>query len=412
MMIELPTKDGIMNFLFMGEDGLKLVDTIVPGFSYVMDLMKSKTTFLSDKAKELEKKIADSKIRINNNNINKQKKQNEIVNEIILNDAVLNDKPINTNIDNLIQIHNTNIEQLKLNNSETPSVMIQLEELCNKITDLNITKDNNDLKYNQLKNLTPEELNNNINNLKNELNELNDIYNNDTINKQMANDKKELDDIKKNNADFNICKLRENPKILDKLLKSILNDEESKINPNEEKLKNLNNQIENIQNDIDKLEKFDQSKLNKLNDLLSKTNAQINDLKIDLCNNQNNMSSQEYSDKMSQLQILENLSQITKNRIDISDINDVDRDNKINNLKSKLENISKEQKNIKNDKENFDIDKKLKMEQIKNVTDNMATIFNVICSTPKVIANIFVGLFNSVGYMKYLPSLWEFPYIE
>jgi len=56
----------------------------------------------------------------------------------------------------------------------------------------------------------------------------------------------------------------------------------------------------------------------------------------------------------------------------------------------------------------FKIDLDLEISGTGKIIQYLPVIFNIICTTPKMIVNIFVGLLNAVGHMDNLPSLWEF----
>lgn len=81
-------------------------------------------------------------------------------------------------------------------------------------------------------------------------------------------------------------------------------------------------------------------------------------------------------------------------------------------IKNKINDLSKKQKNNKKLSNDFDNEQQDKIKKLEDIVNWLPTIFNILKTTPKMMVNIFVGLFNAIGEMKNLPDLWKFNYIE
>lgn len=57
LIIKLPTLEGMMDFLFISEEGLKLVDIFLPGFSEFMTFFNDKIKLMNDSIKKIQKNI-------------------------------------------------------------------------------------------------------------------------------------------------------------------------------------------------------------------------------------------------------------------------------------------------------------------------------------------------------------------
>jgi hypothetical protein len=127
--------------------------------------------------------------------------------------------------------------------------------------------------------------------------------------------------------------------------------------------------------------------------------------------------------------------EISKLKDELSNINTSDIEKRINDLKNEiLENntalnglssiftwdldalnttiFPKLKDDINNNVNLSDKEKIKEIGKMDNIVENLQTILNILSFIPKTIANIFVGLLNSVGYMENLPTLWNFDLIK
>lgn len=168
-----------------------------------------------------------------------------------------------------------------------------------------------------------------------------------------------------------------------------------------------------------------------LNDTISKITTEKEKIEKEIKN---------IKDKLGNLKIITNITDVTKWAKNIDDIKKFlnkmikDENSKPNHYKEEKEEKERERKRIHEsndpDKNNklADIDKQIKdlktkaegfqkeideeVDKLRKLMDWAPVVFNITGCIPKLIANIFVGILNSVGDMKFLPKLWNFPEVK
>jgi len=431
MLIGLPTLDGIMDLLFMSTDGLMLVDLFVPGFAeffgMFMDMLDKKQEValkldeeLKDKKKELSKKlkiksdkINQLKSKISTNKSLLLNKENDLINEI-----KSKIKIIDANQETLKNLISDIVSKDSLNDLE-----IEMENNCDRI---DILKER--LKNISISKKTKEQLQNEIDMWEDELSKIDDVHNTDDLETEIGEKESKSSDLKKQSLELgSICEWGNNMDSIIEQLKEMVLEMINDTNPFEPLIKVIDDKIVLLEKELDNLGKREDfvelvkagengkidttnedKKIKKIQDKLKK---QIEDLDIGICDV--GISDSEASKRMVEIDDMKKLlvekEEEKQNKLDLFDID------LILEQKKKLQEIIDKVKEEKNDLveklEQFKKEIELKLASLNDIVKHLPVIFNIICSAPKVVVNIFVGLLNAVGAMKFLPNLWEFPYV-
>lgn len=407
MIKDLPSLDGIMNFLFLSASGLMLIDIFVPGFSAFMDYIKNISKDAENKTDLLKNQISNDKSTLTNMNNSKNLRILEINNKLdIINNPASKLEIINK-LKNQQKVYSNNIDLLKntLNEDLSPlsikNIENELNKNCKKIKII-------DKKIKDLEKLDVSLVNKT--NLMNDLSNIDELYNTEKLSKDIQVKEQELSELLDKASLTKICKWKDDFDGMIKILDNIIVEEENKINPTTTKIKNKENNIKNIEDAIKKLnDRKNNTDINIQNDI-KKIDNQIKDLENDMLKNCKTLSDDELSKIVVNINRLKDLK-IQKNK-DLNNDSDEDINNNIKLLKNKLEENKKALNNLKNESNVFEETKKQNIENFKNISEKLPTITNILCGTPKFIANIHISIFNSIGYMKNLPSLWYFDLIE
>jgi len=419
LIMSLPTLEGMLDFLFMSKNGLMLIDIFVPGFSafvsMLMEKIKSWKNQLIEKKKQLQEKqellknlkqdLLLKKNKLNLLSTPDTEKSNTKKN-IKIQQALLLNK--NEQLKSIVEIGDLNIQEIK-------NIQKTLDDNCNLI-------DNYDEILKENTNLTDVELENKINTLENDINSTTiklDKINNDVS--KIKSENKILEDKLNNMGDF--CSWGENiDDLILKILKGLGDDIKNKINPNEENLninKNKISELEKTKNILVSQKKAIEGKLNgndisspqqvKNNIRIVELNNMIKKIQSDVCNNNYTQNKIDYFDSLILSYNKEIKELFIGSKIDTSSLHLYD--NKINNINDEIDKLKLKEENLKQKSKDFSIANNLLLSQLEGVTKWLPTILNIVCSLPKMIVNIFIGIINGVGHMDFLPTLWEFPYI-
>lgn len=434
---KLPTLDGMMEFLFTNSDGLMLIDIFVKGFAEFMTTLKQLSSKFSNQVKNLNQNLNNLYDKLDTVTKAKNKRQNELNSQLILTNSIINGdlsdiERFNTKLKNLQIVHAKNIEvienNIKSNDSISENILLilekQLKENCLIVNDLENQIQENNKKLNELKNKSLSQLQADKIKLETQLQNLDNVYDIDSIQSDINDKKAKISELNEKISLFgNLCSFKNN---IDKLIQ-IMNDfldSENKITPYNKQIIEKQKQIDNLKKKLNKLQdninnnQNDQSNLdlvNSLNAKIQQNNVQINQLESDLCLNKETMSDFEFSNKLSKNEELKRLNIDLKNQLDNIKIsigtNEQLLQTKLE-MEKELDKLSKELNTLKQNQQEFEQQNNDKKNRFKNVITWLPTIINILCCVPKFIVNICVGLFNAVGYMKNLPSLWEFSYIK
>lgn len=433
---KLPSLEGMKEFLFTNPDGLMLIDIFVKGFSEFMSLLKQLSSKFSNQIKDLKKEINELKEKLNNVNKAKNKKQNELNNQLIITNSILNNdfsefEKLIKKLKNLQKVHAKNIDIIQnniKNNSLSEDVILvlenQLKEHCSIINDLENQIQENNRKLNELKNKPISELESEKDKLEKQLQNINNVYDINSINSEINNRKAKISELNEKISLFNnFCSLKNNInkviEILNDFLKSMdkTNPYDKLVEEKEKQIDNLKEKLKKLQENIDKNQKGESNAnvVNVLNNQIEQNNLQINQLENELCLNKDSMSDIDFYNKLSKSEELKKLNEDLKNNLDNIKITTGTHDELLKakiELEKELDKLIKELNMLKLKQQNFQQLNAEKEYNFKNVVKWLPTIINIICCVPKFIVNICVGLFNAVGYMRNLPSLWEFDFIQ
>ena len=442
LIITLPTLKGITDFLFMSPSGLAMVDIFVPGFAVFMTTIGTKVKGNNSDIINLQKKSQDKKNQISDLKTKNKKENDKIKNDIDINTAVLAGitpdiiKNAETKLNNEKDILNNNINNLKktsktISSPETlNAIEVEIQNMCDAISDVNDRIKNNQEKYNQLKNKSKAQIQDNINNLNNQLNEMNDKAK-ATLN-DLNNDLNSLDNSLNDKINFNsklgdFCKWSENMDELINLLKGFSNDIANKpntfkddLNKNNDKINKLKENKKILDEQIQGVNKIGknpivQKQINDLNNFISDNNNKISDIENQLCSGKTSMFDIQFADLNAQLNNFKNqnsdATKLLNNKQSIISNLDKTLENKSNDLQKQIDDLDKQNTLLKSKSDNFESNKAKQLGDIEGVLKWLPVIINIICATPKLVVNIIIGILNSIAFMKNLPILWNFPYI-
>jgi hypothetical protein len=144
-----------------------------------------------------------------------------------------------------------------------------------------------------------------------------------------------------------------------------LKDNENKIKELEEKLRNMNNNKKS-KNDI---------------------NDEIKKKETELCLISSTLSDTEKDKLISEINDLYNISKEMDNVLPISDID-------INAINDEINKLKEENKKLKEESDKFEKDRIINLMNLEGIIKFIPVVKNVICYTPKFIANIIIGIFN------------------
>ena len=432
----LPTLDGMIDFLFTNPDGLMLIDIFVKGFAEFMSLIKQLTSNFSNQIKNLNQELGVLKQKLDTVTKDKNKKQNELHSQLLLTDSIINGdfsdiEKLNIKLRNLQLVHTKNIEVIEdsiRNNSIPDDILLilekQLKENCIIVNDLEKQIEENNKKLKELKNKPLSELQTDKIKLENQLSNIDNVYNIGTIQSDINNKKLKISELSEKVSVFgNFCNFKNNIDKLIEIMNNFLNNM-NKTNPYDKQIAEKQKQINKLKNKLNMLQeninnnKNGQSNynlINNLNNQIQNNNLQLNSLESDLCKNKNSMSDYEFFNKMSKIEELKRNNADIQNQIDNIKINSGTNEQMLQTkleIEAELEKLNKELKVLRNKQQEFNQQNKDKESKFKNVITWLPTIINILCCVPKFIVNICVGLFNAAGYMKNLPTLWEFSYVK
>lgn len=438
MIMKLPTMEGMLGFLFMNTEGLTLVDIFLPGFSKLMQTIKSLVKDRNSKIDELKKKSTSLKNNLikNKNNINDKinKKLNDInIKKLLLNGEKPNDIIKLENKKNILSI---NIEKIKnvINNKNLSKETIlelenELQKSCIELGNIDNNINDNENKLSALNNKPLSELENELNDLKNDkvlLKSQND-YN---------NAEKELKEAEDTIKLGNFCKWSENIGPIITFLNGYMKDIENEPNKEKNTMKNNSDKILKLESDKKDLENLlnivktngvinssinpeTKNQIDNLNKLKKENTNDIINLEKYICENKYSMSDSQFNEYMNKLN---DLNQLNKNYD--SDIENKTKDinnNSVSTIKDINNNINKLNNNIdKLKKDNVKLEIISNKNELKKQTDLfnldkiikwLPVVINIVCCGAPMICNIIIGIINSVGYMKNLPTLWNFDYV-
>jgi len=426
----LPTLDGMMDFLFLKESGLMLVDLFVKGFAKFMTKIKEMVVNFESQVKISQEQMKQLKTKLKNMIENKSKKINDLLNKKSLIESLLLGDENNTlikiikklKLQELIYLKNIDLIKKSIKDNTPENILktfeTELENNCKKVTELKqqIIKYTNEL--NILKNKSKLELKNMQNSLQLEIDKLNEIYNTDSLTEEIKKNKEKIEELQEQISVLsNFYKFKNNQDKLIEILKKIKLTH--KDNPYDKPLEIINNKIKVFKNKILTIQKnlenipTNNEKLNKLQLLFNNNNLEMEKLKKYLCDNKNVISDDEFFKKMNELAELQKNLLDLKNQIEKFKLNiDIEQ---LTNTKLEYEN---ELKKLENQKKLLlqkfnEFVKNINIETLEfdNIIKWLPVIINIISCAPKFVVNIFVALFNAVGSMKNLPALWDFPYV-
>jgi TolA-binding protein len=84
----------------------------------------------------------------------------------------------------------------------------------------------------------------------------------------------------------------------------------------------------------------------------------------------------------------------------------------ITNLNTKIKELKIQKNKIDKNIKKTESERNKELSELNDISKHLPVLLNIICTTPTMIANIFVGILNKVGEMKNLPNLWDFPLVE
>jgi len=411
MFMKLPTLEGMIDFLFMNVEGLTLVDMIIPGFSLFMTTLKEKIKLWKDEENNL-----NNKIDLDILNLQKMKvERNNLINEIYLatnkNDAIKKidfQKKIiednNLKLKELTTKSDLSLNTLKYIETELKKNCDAIDNLDDLIDDYNSENNNSNGNSNTSNDI---DLNNQLKIINEDINKLSD---------SISKDKRKRSELKEKNNSLSgkFCDWRKDfDTLIIKILRGLIDDIKNEKNPYDDKLIDAKRQFEKYQKSLIQAK----AKKDELNNSVGTNDdgtnstlkirliSEIDNINTIICNNTNSNSTINNAlEKKKELEI--QLANLNNQKFLLDDINNIIKklSEKINKLKNSIDNLETKNKEFK--------DKQLKnLIDLDGVAKWIPTILNIICSAPKMIVNIFIGIVNSIGHMDYLPTLWEFDYI-
>jgi len=427
LITSLPTLDGMLDFLFKSTDGLMLIDIFVPGFSAFLETLKNVASGYNEQSNNAKKSILNKKIELSKLENDKLKKRLELENELKLKkkaldggDVKTSTKVENTKLKNKQNIFARNIEMLKITakNSDLSAEALdvinsELDRNCGIINDIeNLIKYNNE-ELNNILNKPKEELQTEVNDLSTQLNNLDSVYNTDVVKNQISAldaSSKELDDKAQKLGGF--CSWKDNINEMIGLLREIVDFEKNKENPYLKQIKSKEEIRDNLNKEVEKINKtLNNTSNDKLNNATNKLNDKIKLLQDNICVNKSIWSDNEFYNNLTKLQEMERLKDsLTEQNIQTKPVNELIEDKRT--LEDNILKTQKEIKELEEKSKEFNEKKESKILEFNNVINSFPVIINIMCCTPKFIVNIFVGMLNAIGYMEYLPILWEFDLIN
>ncbi|MCK9445781.1 hypothetical protein M0Q50_02685 [bacterium] len=439
MIKKLPTMEGMLDFLFMKKEGLTLVDIFLPGFSTLMQKIKTLVKDRNSKVDELKKKSTTFK-----NNLIKNKKEindkiNKKLNDINIKKILINgDKPNDIKkLENKKNILSINIEKIKniIKNSkdlskETISELEkELQKSCIELGNIDNNINDNENKLSKLNNKPLSELENELNDLKNDKVLLKSQNDYDNAEKEL----KEAEDTIKLG---NFCQWSENIGPIITFLNGYMKDIENE--PNKEKtiLKNNSEKIIKLESDKKELENLlniiktngvinnsinpeTKNQIDNLNKLKKENTNDIIKLEKYICENKYSLSDSQFNEYMNKLNDLNQLNKNYDSDIEnkTKDINDnsvstiKDINNNINRLNNNIDKLKKENVKLEIISNKNELKKQTDLFNLDKIIKWLPVVINIVCCGSPMICNIIIGIINSVGYMKYLPTLFNFDYV-
>jgi len=419
MLKGLPTLDGIMDILFMSKDGLMIIDMVVPGFATFFGTMMEMVSNKKNMALNIDKEIKNKKLELKKKIDSQNKRKKYILNKISINKSLLgeNDEDVINMIKEKIDMIQMNQERLKLliNKVETETSLKNLENEMNNNCDRINELEKQYKEIIELSNTTKsdDELRKEILDYENELNRLDEVYDIDKLKSEINEKEDKSKELKNKSIELgSICNWGNNLDSIIIQLKEMMNDMVNSTNPFEPLIKIIDKKITLMKKNIDNLNKQeDVAKINsekekeikKLSKLIDK---QQNDLENDVCNV--GISEIEKDKRINEISEMKKLlydkeKELNNSSIDLDLV--LEQKQKTKEIINKLE---KEKTELIKKSEQFKKDLELKIDSMNNIVKHLPTISNIICTSPKVIVNVFVGLLNAVGHMDNLPTLWEF----
>jgi len=375
MIKDLPTLDGLSDILFMSENGMMLIDIYIPGFAKFMSLFKSQISQLSGIVSEQSK------------NIKKQKENlNKIKTEI---QATINISSNKTKNENIV-IKNRNI-------------LSEQTRLLNKIDDNTISKEETS-KLNDLCSIinTNEYINMSEMEIKKQLDTLNKKE--EELKNTMSKNIDALNELKNtmNIFDSSFCSWGDDIDNMINGLKTLIKKILSDNNPYDILLSEIDKNIEKFKNALDLTASKEDTQKQSKQKMDVAILSEISNINLKMCDGDFNGG---LLSKKNEL-----LSKLSKNSTD--NLNILNIDNIKKNLNSKIGDLIKEKDTliVKSNEYNDNINQQL--ESLNSISKHLPVIINIICCTPKSIANILVEILNKVGEMQNLPNLWDFPLIK
>ena len=427
MIMLLPTLKGMLDFLIMSPDGLALVDIWVPGFSLFISMMFDKIegfkkTIIINKEllKKKQQQLEDLKAQQKALMASLTSFENPL-DDLNLDDLLPGSLLPETTENNLDQkIRKLNIKKLKLldNNNQLKDTINPETMNINELNNIQLNMENNCDKINSIENAMDE---------MNDLSTLNSNNNDiDDLASEISNLDKSTEELEENVKNMsNICDWGKNmDTLILNILKGLIDDLKGKPNTAEEEYDTNQKEIDKLESSLDTITKKKVEIENYLNQT-SKTPTQIkNNLKIkelsisleqleeDFCDK--SLTKNELDNLLNQINDLKNNISILnksndKNAPDISSLATIET--LISGLNIKLEQLNVSQTKLATESASFMDMLNLDLLNLDSVAKNIPGILNIICTMPKMIVNIFIGIINNVGNMSFLPKLWEFPFI-
>jgi hypothetical protein len=434
LMKSMVTIEGLKDFLFFSPLGLTLIDLFIPGFNDFSKRLKNKIKTYKSKVKYLDDFI-DTKskylIELKKNN---SLEKNKILEQIKIKESILNNNIKSTyadinlknntaitvlknmidNTKNMIKNQNLSIDKLRL-------LEQQLKEYCKSISTLENNIKENDILLNSYLKIPKDDLKNDINILNNKLNNLNDKEIED-IERQIKLAKEQRNDLlNKYNKLQDMCAWSKNIDLIIEIIMEMDEDIKNESNPYDNNIKNNLNRVTELKKERDLL----LSQLNNntyninLNDLNKKKNDidnNINILEKKLCSERFNMDDYTFSSILKNLDDLKKLRKEILNQLKIAEIlngRDINKIKKrIGEINLEIEKLEKQNNNLKLQSDEFNKNKNSRIKNLNKIKKWLPVIINIICCPPKFLVNIIIGIFNAIAYMRNLPTLWEFPYVE
>lgn len=399
MMMKLPSLQGIIDFLFLDLMGLKMIDMFLPGFADFFQKIQKKNKNCSENAPEvLNNKLKALKLQLAGNKLEKQNKVEDANDKKQIHNAIINKKN-----DNYLQILlskrdtiNNNMETIKekskseKNLDTLKSLENEINKLCSEITEIDVLI--RDYEMNRAK-ITPNEAQKNINDIDNQLNS--DIAEIDAKMRKTEDSIKATEaEIKESGCSKCFCCISDKEAV--EMFKGLSDDIKNEKNLSGDKLKDNENKIKKLE------EKINSNTTNPITKNV--IDNEIKKKEAELCLINSTLSDIEKDKLINEINDLYNISK----EIDVPTSNDIDVDS----INKQIDELKKENSKLKEESDKFEKDRKINLINLEGIMKFIPVIKNIICYTPKFIANIIIGIFNSAGYMKNLPILWEFPLIE